>query len=249
MRKSLIKAGVLLLIICLSLSSCEFALLGIGWLLSQELEEEEPVAGFSTQPISDEQKAQIVENLNITLLTEEPSHRIIQCFDVREDGRIAIGTTGFFKHAIYVYDSGEFLYGYSFKGAGDFGIEWNGDCINIYSVRSDLLKTVSPQGEVEEILEIPYTYDNDRYSDYLLYSTERNIGGNKYVVKKNVGIFNFLAGYSYSQLFVTDDVGSTSILYDATNAHLLHVISLFSFVILVAIGASIGVIKACRDYF
>ena len=207
--------------------------------------------GFpSTEPISDEQKATVTENMNITLLTEEPKHRPIECFDVREDGRIAIGTSGFFKHAIYVYDSGEFLYGYSFKGAGDFGIEWNGDCINIYSVRSDLLKTVSPQGEVVEILEIPNTYDNDRYRRYICNSKERHIGSNKYLSTNTWGIFNFLLLlFPDAQLVVIDENGSSSVLYDATSSHRILVISLFSFVTLVAIGASIGVIKACREYF
>ena len=47
--------------------------------------------GFSTEPYSIEKLDSLLDKLKITVLTQEPGKQTIQCFDVNEDGLIAIG--------------------------------------------------------------------------------------------------------------------------------------------------------------
>ena len=73
--------------------------------------------GFATEDFTEEKKAQVMENIDITLFTTTPQKRGILCFDVNEQGMIAISMEhGLRKKEICVYSSqGEFLYGYAFR--------------------------------------------------------------------------------------------------------------------------------------
>ena len=48
-------------------------------------------SGFSTQPLTDRETNLFISNIDLSLLTEEPSRNPIECFDVSTDQKIAIG--------------------------------------------------------------------------------------------------------------------------------------------------------------
>ena len=99
--------------------------------------------GFDTQPLPKDKINTFLNNVNISVLTEEPPKRAIECFDVNENGIIAIGSSNFKEKSICVYtNDGIFQYGYSFKCEGSFGIEMDEDILNIYFENFQILRQI-----------------------------------------------------------------------------------------------------------
>ena len=182
--------------------------------------------GFSTEEYHEDtvDKDTFIKNVNISMLTEEPHRNAIECFDVNENGEIAIGCGEYERKTVCIYTSdGDFKYGYSFECSGSFGIELNGDILNIYLVRSDAAISVDSTGEVKSVLEILDTTENRRYWNYFVRSTKRTIGDKEYTIKNDVGFLNILIlESSYSQLVITDKNGEETIIYDVNSAQLLR---------------------------
>ena len=89
--------------------------------------------GFSTEPMSEDEIETFLKNVNISILENEPSKKAIDCFDVNENGEIAIGNSDFENKTVCVYtNDGDFIFGYSFECTGNFGIELDKDVINLY---------------------------------------------------------------------------------------------------------------------
>lgn len=89
-------------------------------------------------------KKEFFDNKRIQLLSEMPGKRAIDCFDVRHDGIVVIGTRSItpFRY-IYVLDSdGNFLYGYSFYSSGSFLVEWIDENVKIIFVRDGVMLTL-----------------------------------------------------------------------------------------------------------
>ena len=129
--------------------------------------------GFSTTKASSEE-ATFPQNVELSLLESEPSKRTIDCFDVNEEGMVAVGCSKYESRTVCVYTSeGHFQYGYSFKSFGAFEVELNEDILNIYFVLENVAIVVNPLGEVLEVFEIPRTTENETYWKYLYYSTHR----------------------------------------------------------------------------
>ena len=59
--------------------------------------------GFLTEELSEEIKTTFVSNINISPLKEEPVKREVLCFDVNEQGMIAVGQKGSQKKEVCVY--------------------------------------------------------------------------------------------------------------------------------------------------
>lgn len=190
--------------------------------------------GFTVvDSFTEEEKEHIISVTNLKLLKEEPVNEAIQCFDVNEDGLIAIGTIHMDERYICVYSSdGIFQYGYRFDCEGAFGIEFKDENVNIYFVRSDIVKCVNPEGKIIEIAKIQDTIDNDRYSNYVFYPGIREAGDKKYIPKKDMGIFNYI-GVTYSQLVVIDSMGNEKIIYDVNSKMFTRTLVTFITILLV----------------
>lgn len=178
--------------------------------------------GFSTESIPEEDAAVLLRNVNITMLTAEPQKKSIECFDVNEEGRIAIGCGSSKAKTVCIYSSdGIFEYGYRFDCSGSFGIELDSDVLIICLVRSDAAIAVNSAGEVESVLRIQNTSENNSYWNEHVYSTVRKVGDVEYALGNNMGILNVFAS-SYSQLTATDINGEARVLYDVNSTQLLH---------------------------
>ena len=140
---------------------------------------------------------------------------------------IAIGQDGIEEKVLRVYSSdGEFQYGYTFNCTQSFGVEWDGQDINIYFVRSDVLLTVNKEGEIIDIVKVQNTTENNTYSNYMLCSTERTSGDTKYTIRNDMGFLNAFSS-SYSQLIVTKSTGEEIILYDVNSDQLTKTLTVF----------------------
>lgn len=173
--------------------------------------------GFSTEELSEKDRSTFVSNINISTLKEEPAERAIQCFDVSENGLIAIGQDSIDGKVLCVYSSdGKFQYGYAFNCRQSFGVEWAGEDINIFFVRSDVLVTVNPEGEILDIAKVQNTTENNTYWNHAIRSTERTSGDTKYTIRNDMGILNVFSP-SYSQLIATKLTAEETILYDVNS--------------------------------
>ena len=179
--------------------------------------------GFSTEMMPEDMQENVIDYMDITMLDEAPKSKIISCFDVNENGLIAIGSNTMLEQIISVYSAdGEFLYGYEFELDGMFGVEWDEDLIIIYTVCGDSAIAVDKTGKIVEILDIIDTPESDEYWD-TVFSTRRVVGQDKYTIRNDMGILNLFLS-SYSQLLKTDVNGETTIIYDVNTFHLIKTI-------------------------
>lgn len=163
-------------------------------------------SGFSTTTVDEERKERFITNVDLKLL-DEPATSTIECFDVNEDGMIALGHTGSSPGVISVYSSdGMFRYGYTFN-CRTFYVEWYKDILNIY-FGDELLASVSPSGEIINVSEVEKTVENNSYCYSYLDEVKRNVNNTEYEMRNC-----FLS--SYSQLVKIDENGKETVLYSA----------------------------------
>lgn len=178
-------------------------------------------SGFSTQDITAEEENTFLSHINLTPVKEAPEKGKIQCFDVNEQGLIAVGQNGFQDKEVCIYTSrGEFLYGYRFDCNQSFCVEWDEQTLNLYFVRSGILLSVDAHGQVTEVKAVPDTIDNNTHENSLLYSTERVVGDVTYIIRNDMGPLNWVAP-SYSQILKVGADGTESIIYDVNSKQLL----------------------------
>lgn len=197
--------------------------------------------GFSTESMSEDEIETFLKNVNISILENEPSKKAIDCFDVNENGEIAIGSSDFENQTVCVYtNDGDFISGYSFECTGNFGIELDKDVINLYFVRSDVAVTINPTGEIERVCRIQNTAENNSYWNNCVFATKRRIGDTEYTLKNDMKIFNVFAS-SYSQLITTSQNGEESIIYDVNSAEFVKTALAFTGV-LIFVGLVVSVV-------
>lgn len=183
--------------------------------------------GFSTSEMSAKEQHIFLSNVNLSLIYDEPQKSTITCFDVSKSGLIAIGFASAENKYISVYDTtGKFQYGYIFNCNQTFGVQWDNANLIIYFVRSDVAASFSPDGTNVELKEIEDTIDNNSYWNHFVFSKEKTIDGNKYILKNNMGVLNIFAS-SYSQLLRTDSNGNETVLYDVSTAQMTKTVCIF----------------------
>ena len=198
--------------------------------------------GFSTEELSEETKNMFISNISISPLKAEPAKKDILCFDVNEQGMIAIGQKDSQRKEVCVYTSqGEFLYGYTFNCTQSFCVEWDEQYVNIYFVRSDVIISLDSDGNILDAKKTLDTIDNNSYINSLLFSTTRTVGNTTYLIRNDMGIFNWIAP-SFSQIVTIDETGTESIIYDVNSMQFTKMIITTSFIfvfVLVAIAVII----------
>jgi len=224
--------------------SCLFLLFTFIFVLFTNMMTVEAVhTGFQTDYMTNEDKNTFISNVNISPIDQEPAKNTIKCFDVNNNHLIAIGQNASERKTICVYSNeGVFQYGYTFRCNGDFGIEWDGENLNIYFVRSDVIVSVTPGGEVLDVLEVQNTIDNNSYVNHFIHSTKRVIDDTEYVIENNPRIFDWVTA-SYSQVVVKDETGSETTIYDAASVQVFNVIVTFIIVfgfVAVAVSVIVG---------
>lgn len=207
--------------------------------------------GFQTNELSEEEKNTFLSNIDVLPIDEEPVKKAIRCFDVNSNRLIAIGQASSDQKTICVYSSeGVFQYGYIFHCSGDFGVEWDKENLNIYFVRSSVIISVTPKGEVLGVLEVQNSIENNTYVNHFIHGTKRTMGNEEYSIRNDMGLMNLFAP-SYSQIVVKDSTGFENIIYDVGAMQLTKMIAIISLVcIFVFVAVAVifrNVIKSGRD--
>ena len=206
--------------------------------------------GFLTNELPEEEQISFVQNIDLCLIESEPSKNAVVCFDVNENQMIAVGQKSSDTKTICVYSNdGTFQYGYTFNCSGDFGVEWDNDNLNIYFVRSDVVISVSPNGEISDVLEVTNSIENNSYVNHFFHATERTIGDTTYFIRNDMGILSWIAT-SYSQIVIKDVSGTENVIYDVNSTQLLNaiisIIFIFVFVIVAVTIILRPIIKSMR---
>ncbi len=198
--------------------------------------------GFQTTDITHEKLESFMNNIELQLLTEEPSKEAIDCFDVDTKGFIVIGQSRSTVKYLCVYDVDmNFQYAYKFNCHGDYGIEWDDGNITIYFVRSDVVITIQPDGDLVNGYKVLNNRENtDYYYDSML-ATTRYENGDKYTLKKNTSFLGDIG--SYSRLLKTDSDGNVQILYDASSTLFPRRIVVFVIIIIIVAITIVRLIK------
>lgn len=169
----------------------------------------------------------------------------IKCFDVNESGQIAIGSEKSADKIVAIYSStGDFLYALSFEADGSFGVEWNGDCLNVYLVRASVLAQVDSQGKVLGVFAVKDTAENNSYWNNTVHSATRNAGGTEYKIDNNLGPLNYIQS-SYSRLVATSADGNSTVLYDVGNS---KAISSAFWLVIVIIFVTLAIISIIKQF-
>ncbi len=198
--------------------------------------------GFKTNKLPNDEKNIFISNINLLQIDKEPVKKAITCIDVNSNHLIAIGQNALDRKTICIYSNeGIFQYGYTFNCSGDFGVEWDKENLNIYFVRSSVIVSVTPKGEVLDVSEVQNTIENNSYINKFIHSTKRRIGDTEYFIRNNLGIFNLLAP-TYSQIIVKDSNGTESIIYDAGSMQLSNIIVTIT-IICIFVFAAIAIIS------
>lgn len=173
--------------------------------------------GFSTEALTQEEIDTFLANVGLSVLSKEPAKKKIDCFDVNENGLIAVGCSDFEKKTVCIYTSeGNFEYGYEFQCSGAFGVEIKNDHLIIYFVRSDVKLVFDFLGHIMSISKIQNTSENNSYWNNFVYETRREVDGNIYHLTNKMRFFNVFAS-SYSQLIITDMYGASFAVYDTNS--------------------------------
>ena len=198
--------------------------------------------GFKTNELSSEEKDMFISNINVLSIDEEPVKKAITCFDVNSNHLIAVGQNSSDRKTICVYSGeGDFQYGYTFNCSGDFGVEWDEENLNIFFVRSSVIVSVTPKGEVLDAFEVQNTIENNSYVNHFIHATKKEIDNYEYYIRNNMGLLNLFAP-SYSQIIVKDSTGAESIIYDVSSMQLtktIVTISLICVFVIVAVAVVI----------
>lgn len=201
--------------------------------------------GFSTQELSEKDYVTFTENFSIKLITEEPSKKAVSCFDVNEQGLLAIGCGNNENKTICIYNDGEFIYGYEFYSNGSFGIEWDNENLNIYFVRSDIIASVTKDGDIVEVRMVENTLDNNSYFNNYLLSTEKVINNTNYVIKNDLGLFDTITR-AYSKVVLVSQEQVETVIYDASTNYVSKILITFIFILLFVLIVVLIVIRSFR---
>ncbi|MBQ9106301.1 MAG: hypothetical protein IJY56_00255 [Clostridia bacterium] len=201
--------------------------------------------GFSTEEKSVSEQQELMRNISISLIEEEPKKQPIDCFDVNENGYIALGFSNLEHKTICVYTSdGIFQYGYKFDCTGDFGIGWDTKGVIIYFVRGSTAIVVNSSGNIEDIKTVVDSIENNSYWNNTVFATSRLVKNCKYTIKNDMGILNFFAS-SYSQLVVSDN-DNVNIVYDVTSKHIVKIITTIIAVLIFVTVVAVLIIKRIK---
>lgn len=195
--------------------------------------------GIVTESLSEEEKAAFADKLSLEQILNDENKSGIQCFDVNEDGTVAIATGSGNHCAVYVYDSqGTFQYGYRFSCDGDYGVVFCENVLSLFFLRGDTFAFFDASGRCIDAQKVTNPEQNHVYFKEILNRTVKEVAGRIYALERDLNL-----GDSYSRLVVSDEQGETTLIYDAGSDHIVAQIIGVVLVILFFTVVITGLIK------
>ena len=197
-------------------------------------------ANFACEPVYGEEKTEHIDSLEIIYDDEVAYSGKIGCFDVREDGYIAVGSMsdtlterGLWRKQIAVFSpEGILLRSFTFIDYGSYEIDWYGDNILVYCVRRDIIFSVSITTDSIDIYRLS---DNPHDQVWETFHEESTIvDGWEYSTEHTFGLTK-----TTSHIIRTDKNGSSETVVSTTNKNMLFIVPI-AIAAVVFVGPSIG---------
>lgn len=168
---------------------------------------------------TEEEKQRSLARLGFTIGPEDYSDWSVECFDVREDGMIALGfnRSQNSKYVAVLDEVGAFQYGCTFKCSGALLVDWVEDDLGILLVRGSLLGVFDETGRCISLRNIRTSTALSRYQNDLRRPT-RHVDGVTYMLS-NDHVLSWLST-DYGQLVRIDTQGNKTVLHEASGAAL-----------------------------
>lgn len=180
---------------------------------------------METEELSTEDRQLFLENLDFKPLSEDLGRSGITCFDVSENGTLAIGMDSGTRGKVYVFDSaGAYLWGYSFTPGQAYGVLFQGNNLVIYLCRFDMIVWFTPDGTLGDIQRVTNASQLHRELSAALDQTTKEINGTQYMLERDIPI-----GNAYSRFVIADGSGNRTMFYDETANHITNQISITVF--------------------
>ena len=193
-------------------------------------------SGFSTEKINEDEQKNIISNLEIERIDKESKNNTLLCFDVNDNGYVAVGSAAMSQKRISVYnEKGSFIYGYTLKSSGKFGVGWKDNFLVIYLVRENAAITINNNGNVLLCEKIKDTAENSSYWANEIFSAERTKNNVRYTMKNKFKLFNTFTN-SYSILEKTDETGVSTLYDNSLNREIELVAECFGIIALIIIA-------------
>ena len=161
-----------------------------------------------------EDAAGFLGRASFVLYRKDYAGQPVSCFDVSADGqRIALGFTlrDGLRYAAVLDAEGAFLYGFSFRCTGDFCLDWTGDGLGIYWVRSGVFAVFDETGECRAMTEPESNSAASRFLGALDSPVRTLPDGSRMVLRNAFGG----AASTYAQLVNIAADGTETVLYGA----------------------------------
>ncbi|MBQ7106886.1 MAG: hypothetical protein IJN93_05170 [Clostridia bacterium] len=206
-------------------------------------------AGLKTETIPQDEKAEIINTVKFTeRITYTP--QAVKCFDVREDGKVLIGTGGGGTAIIVVYDSfGNYQDAFETEDPGSFKVMWSGNDIAYYSIRGQRLYKINDDGEIIDVVRVPSIAENSIYQNDILSATTRKVGDVTYTMTNESTLADRFAS-SFKKIIKTDASGTT-VIYDASGNHrnntVIKIIIFIAVSAFIITGAVIQIKRHCQN--
>ena len=170
---------------------------------------------IKTYRIDEADKTAVISKTNMQPIETDSIRGRIECFDVSQDGDVAIGIDNTSSSVIYVYDAtGVFQYGFSFNVDGDYGIVYCDNLLGIYFLRGDTIMFCDDSGTCLDVRTLSSDENGYMQAKEILNRVSKDIGGKRYILERDINI-----GDSYSRLVVIDEHGNRTTLYDVMPEH------------------------------
>lgn len=164
---------------------------------------------LTLQPMPADAQTRFLRNVSLVVWQEDVTGWAIECFDVREDGTVALGFSrprgG--KYVAVLDADGAFLYGYVFQCTGSFRLDWTDEGLGIIWVRSNVLAVFDESGACLSAHEIDADTASSRYLR-ALDQHMRTAGGSVYTLGSD------------GRLIRRDPQGAEIVLHDGTTGTL-----------------------------
>lgn len=175
------------------------------------------IADLTFYEITEEQKESSLARIGFVIWTVDYSDWAIECFDVREDGMIALGfnRSPEMKYVAVLNADGVFQYGCTFKCGGSFLVNWIGKDLGVYWVRGSLLGVFDENGACISLCDAKTDTALSRYLNQLR-QPSRQVDGMTYALRNDH--FLSLLSTDYGKLVCIDSQGNEKVLHEASGA-------------------------------
>ena len=193
---------------------------------------------FTFSPVLPEEGCEIWSRCDPQSVNTPAPETGFYCYAVSQTGEIALGFNLPERDMVLVYSSDtEYLYGFTFKQRGDFGLEWDGDTVIVYT--EEYAFWIARDNSCLSVKKIEDNADNHIHWQNLR-SPYRTHNLDTYTAEHWLGESELFHWAAYPRLVKVNAAGETTVLLDYSGV-MLSKLAVIAIPILLFAGLTIAV--------